>query len=199
MNILAIDLWGDLWGWFSDPASWQGDDGVWHRLGEHALLTVTALLIAALIGLPISLWLGHLGRGGVLAINVTNVRAGDPGDRAARYCRWASSGAPSQAIRAGRLGHPAHLDRLCPAPIVTSTLSGDAPGVDPDLVEAARGMGMSGAQSARGCGAAALPVIDLGDPAVVRCGRPPRSRPWLPAQAWAGSSCMAMTAKTAPK
>ena len=42
-------------------------------MGQQLLLTVTALLIAMLIGLPIALWLGHLGRGGVLAINVSNI------------------------------------------------------------------------------------------------------------------------------
>ena len=63
----------DVWGWFADPATWQGDDGVWHRLAEHSLLTIAAMLIAAAIGLPLSLWLGHLGKGGVLAINLSNV------------------------------------------------------------------------------------------------------------------------------
>jgi len=59
--------------WYADPANWQGEDGLLNRLVEHSLLTVTATLVAALVGLPIALWLGHVGKGGVLAINISNV------------------------------------------------------------------------------------------------------------------------------
>ena len=43
------------------------------RLVEQLLVGCTALLLAVLIGLPIALWLGHLGRGGFLAINISNI------------------------------------------------------------------------------------------------------------------------------
>ena len=44
-----------------------------HLLVQQLLLTFTALLIAMVVGLPIALWLGHLGRGGFLAINISNI------------------------------------------------------------------------------------------------------------------------------
>src|SRR5680860_253957 len=64
---------GDVLAWFQDPANWRGEEGVWNRLLEHSLLTVTATLVAVLIGVPIALWLGHIGKGGVLAVNISNV------------------------------------------------------------------------------------------------------------------------------
>lgn len=68
-----MNLVPDTWQYLTDPANWQGPEGIWTLLVEQLLLSVTALLIAALLGLPIALWLGHLGRGGFLAINISNV------------------------------------------------------------------------------------------------------------------------------
>jgi osmoprotectant transport system permease protein len=68
MNIVV-----DTWHYLTDPASWQGQEGLWTLLVQQLLLSVTALLVAMVIGLPVALWLGHLGRGGFLAINVSNV------------------------------------------------------------------------------------------------------------------------------
>ena len=64
---------GDAWTYLTTAANWTGDGGMLQLLVEQLLLTVTALLIAMAIGLPIALWLGHLGRGGILAINISNV------------------------------------------------------------------------------------------------------------------------------
>ncbi len=61
------------WQYLSDSANWQGEGGIWTLLVEQLLLSVTALVIAAVIGLPLALWLGHLGRGSFVAINVSNI------------------------------------------------------------------------------------------------------------------------------
>lgn len=68
MSVLA-----DTWRYLSDPASWQGSGGIWARTVEQLLLTGSALLLAVVIGLPIALLLGHRGRGGFLAINISGV------------------------------------------------------------------------------------------------------------------------------
>jgi osmoprotectant transport system permease protein len=68
MNIVV-----DTWQYLTDPANWQGPDGIWTLLVQQLLLSVTALLAAVVIGLPVALWLGHLGRGGFLAINISNI------------------------------------------------------------------------------------------------------------------------------
>ncbi len=68
MTVLA-----DAWDYLTTAANWTGDGGMLQLLVEQLLLTMTALGLAMVVGLPIALWLGHLGRGGVLAINVSNV------------------------------------------------------------------------------------------------------------------------------
>ena len=64
---------GDAWAYLTDPASWSGSGGMLELLVQQLLLTATALLLAVVLGLPLALWLGHLGRGGFLAINVSNM------------------------------------------------------------------------------------------------------------------------------
>ncbi|MEO5854103.1 MAG: ABC transporter permease subunit [Nocardioides sp.] len=68
MSVLA-----DTWGYLTDGANWSGDAGMLALLLQQLLLTLTALAAAALVGLPVALWLGHLGRGGFLASNISNI------------------------------------------------------------------------------------------------------------------------------
>jgi osmoprotectant transport system permease protein len=63
----------DAWDYLTTASSWTGDAGMLHLMWQQLLITFTALVFAMLIGLPIALWLGHLGRGGLLAINVSNI------------------------------------------------------------------------------------------------------------------------------
>jgi len=69
----GMNLFADTWAWVTDPANWRGDEGLWHLMLQQLLLTFTALGVTLAIGLPIALWLGHLGRGGFLAINISGV------------------------------------------------------------------------------------------------------------------------------
>jgi osmoprotectant transport system permease protein len=68
-----VRLLSRAWDYLTDGANWTGDGGMAELLVEQLLLTVTALAIAVLIGLPLALWLGHLRKGGFLAINISNV------------------------------------------------------------------------------------------------------------------------------
>jgi len=68
VNVLA-----DTWAYLSDGASWSGQGGMLELLVQQLLLSLTALAVAVAVGLPVALWLGHLGRGGFLAINISNV------------------------------------------------------------------------------------------------------------------------------
>jgi osmoprotectant transport system permease protein len=70
---VLVNIVPDTWQYLTDPANWKGSEGIWTLLVEQLLLSFTALLIAAVIGLPIALWLGHLGRGSFLAINISNI------------------------------------------------------------------------------------------------------------------------------
>ena len=68
-----MTVFGDTWHYLLDSGSWTGDGGMLDLLLQQLLLSVCALLLAMLVGLPVALWLGHLGRGGFLAINISNI------------------------------------------------------------------------------------------------------------------------------
>lgn len=63
----------DAWRYLTDGASWTGDGGMLDLLLQQLLLTAGALALAVALALPLALWLGHVGRGGFLAVNVSNV------------------------------------------------------------------------------------------------------------------------------
>ena len=43
----------DLAAWFADPVNWDGRYGLWFLLLEHVAITLAALLIAAIVALPL--------------------------------------------------------------------------------------------------------------------------------------------------
>jgi osmoprotectant transport system permease protein len=149
--------------WYADPANWQGEDGVLNRLVEHSLLTVTATLVAALIGLPIALWLGHVGKGGVVAINISNVGRAVPTFAVLLLLALGPVGS-SYFGPFGRAGAATLVALVLFAlpPIITNAYVGMRE-VDRDTIEAARGMGMRGSQLLRSVEVPlALPLIVTG-------------------------------------
>jgi len=125
---------------FTDGANWHGGNGIPNRIAEHLYLSGTSMLVAVLIAVPLSLWLGHLGRGGLLAINTSNVGRALPS--------LALLGIFAQVLPKG-YDSPwptiAALVALGVPPLVTNTYVGVRE-VDRDVVEAARGMGLAGRQ-----------------------------------------------------
>ncbi len=149
--------------WFSDPANWQGEDGIVNRLVEHGLLTVTATVAAAMIGLPIAIWLGHLGRGGVLAVNISNIGRAVPTFAVLLLLALGPIGT-SYFGAYGRAGLATLVALVLFAlpPIITNAYVGMRE-VDRDMVEAAEGMGMTAGQLLRTVEVPlALPLIMTG-------------------------------------
>ena len=68
-----MDFLGRVVQWFTTAAHWQGDAGAVHRLSEHVVMSSGAVVVAAAVALPLGVWLGHTGRGGAVAINLSNV------------------------------------------------------------------------------------------------------------------------------
>ena len=136
----------DVIAWFANPAHWHGQNGVLTRLTEHALLAFTATATAVLVGLPVALWLGHLGRGGWLAINISNVGRAIPTFAVLLVLSLTPLGASTLGPY-GRAGLSTLVALLLFAlpPVVTNAYVGMRE-VDRDTVEAARGMGMTGLQ-----------------------------------------------------
>ncbi|MFD7446586.1 ABC transporter permease [Streptomyces sp. NPDC059909] len=134
MNTLA-----QTWDWLTSSANWSGDSGVWHRLGQHLYLTAVCLVISCAVALPVALVLGHLGKGGALAVNISNV----------------GRAVPTFAVLVLLLLSPIGtwgdwptiiaLVLFAVPPLLTNAYVGMR-GVDRDVVRAARGMGMTGSQ-----------------------------------------------------
>ncbi|NND85019.1 MAG: ABC transporter permease [Acidimicrobiia bacterium] len=58
---------------FATWENWVGDAGILQRTGEHIGLSVLALVVAGVLAIPIAVWLGHVGKGGVVAVSVVNI------------------------------------------------------------------------------------------------------------------------------
>ncbi|MFI7387428.1 ABC transporter permease [Streptomyces sp. NPDC049813] len=125
--------------WLSTGANWQGEKGVWHRLAEHLYFSGVALAVACLLALPLALWLGHIGKGGALAINVSNVGRAVPTLAVLVLLTLTPLG------RHGDVPTLIALVLFAVPPLLTNAYVGMRE-VDRSVVEAARGMGMSGRQ-----------------------------------------------------
>lgn len=127
------------WDWLTDSAHWSGTDGVWHRLLEHLVLTVVCLLISCLIALPVAVVLGHLGKGGALAVNISNIGRAVPTFAVLVLLLLTPVG------RWGEGPTVVALVLFAVPPLLTNAYVGMRE-VDRSVVRAARGMGMTGRQ-----------------------------------------------------
>ncbi len=142
-----MNLFADTWDYLTDPTNWQGSGGMLARLLEQLLLTGTALVLAMLVGLPIALWLGHLGRGGTLAINISNVGRAIPTFALLALLVVADWPGTAEFGPYGRAGLATLIALMLFAlpPIVTQSYVAVRE-VGGEVKEAARGMGMTGSQ-----------------------------------------------------
>lgn len=108
-------------------------------LWTHLRVTFEALAIAAVIALPIALWLGHKGRGQLAAGTVANVGRAVPSFAVLVFF------SAYLGLNAGNLVFAMVL--LALPPIFTNTYVGVRQ-VDRDIVDAARGMGLTERQLA---------------------------------------------------
>jgi osmoprotectant transport system permease protein len=133
-----MNFLGDVVGWFTTSAHWHGTNGIPHRMEEHVLMSLAVVAVAVVVALPPSLVLGHLRRFGALAVNVSNVGRAIPS--------FAILVLSVQFVGIG--AKPAFIALLVLAvpPLVTNGYVGMA-GVDAEIRESARGMGMTGWQS----------------------------------------------------
>jgi osmoprotectant transport system permease protein len=118
--------------WFANPAHWSGSDGIPTRFVEHVELSAVSVGIGAVIALPIGITLGHYGRFGGLAMSLSNVGRAVPS--------IALLVLAFQIFGLGNLPIIIALIALAIPPMVTNSYVAMRE-VDPDVKEAARGMG----------------------------------------------------------
>lgn len=133
----------DVVAYLTDGGNWSGPTGIGAFFVQQLLLTVTALVVAVLLGLPPALYLGHRRRGGLLAVNVSNVGRAVPVFAVLLVLALGpvGSGELGPYGRAG-LATLIALVLFALPPIITNGYVGVVE-VDRGPVEAARGMGMA--------------------------------------------------------
>jgi osmoprotectant transport system permease protein len=158
----GMTLLGDVIRWFADPAHYQGSDAVQARLFEHLSVSGLAVIAGLVIALPIGLYLGHTGRFGFIAVNVANVGRAIPSLAAIALAIPVAG--TLLGVQNGLGFWPTFLALIPLAipPILTNAYVG-VRGVDHDVIEAARGMGLTEAGILRRVELPlALPVILAG-------------------------------------
>ncbi|MGH2815979.1 MAG: ABC transporter permease [Actinomycetota bacterium] len=123
--------------WLTDPAQWSGPDGIPVRTLQHLWYSLLATGIAAAIALPIGVFIGHTGRGAVFAVNLTNLGRAIP-TLGIIILVFILAGFGIVPVLVA-------LTALAVPPIVTNSYVG-VRSVDPEVREAAEGMGMRGRQ-----------------------------------------------------
>lgn len=124
--------------WLTTPENYSGPSGITTRLIEHVQISVQPLLLASLVAIPVGMWIGHRRRFEFLVISVGNIGRALPSFGILAIFFVLTFSWP------GDLGYWAiffAMFFLAVPPILTNTYVG-VKGVDPDTVEAARGMGL---------------------------------------------------------
>jgi osmoprotectant transport system permease protein len=130
--------------WLVSSEHWSGSDGIPIRVWEHVQVSLLSLLVASLIAIPLGLMIGHSRRGQFVTVQIANIGRSIPSLAilslaflvAVKVWPTTAFGFPPVVVALTLLGIPV---------ILINTYVGIQQ-VDPDTVEAARGMGMSGRQ-----------------------------------------------------
>jgi osmoprotectant transport system permease protein len=156
-----MDLIAATIAWLTDPAQWQGPNGIPVRLAEHVELSGVSLVLAACVALPLGLWIGHTGRLSWLVVSSANAWRALPSFAVIGLLVPFTTA--FDASRGFTL-YPTLVAMIVLAgpPILVNAYQGVAD-VDSDLVEAARAMGMKERQIMLGVEIPiAMPVLATG-------------------------------------
>jgi osmoprotectant transport system permease protein len=132
----------ELVDYLTTGANWEGRNGITQAVVDHVRLSVFSVAVGAVIAIPVAVVLGHLRRGGVVAVAVVNIGRAIPTFAIVALAlpfslRW--------GFGFGFWPSAVALVLLAIPPIFTNTYTG-VRDVDPGVVESARGMGMRGSE-----------------------------------------------------
>jgi osmoprotectant transport system permease protein len=130
-----VNLLEEAFQYLNDPFNWTRPNGILDLAAQHLRISVTAVLAAMVIGIPVGALLGHTGRGGGFTVALSNVSRAIP--TLALLTVFAVT-----PIGFGPTATTIALALFALPPILTNTYVGFR-GVDRDVVEASRAMGMS--------------------------------------------------------
>jgi osmoprotectant transport system permease protein len=134
-----VNIWSQAWEWLNQPDRWSWTDpaGIPYRTLQHLGFSALALVVAAVLTIPLALWLAHHRRGPLLAGSVVNIGRAVPSFGLIILfwylaSRWQLSTSFWPLLVA--------LVALALPPLFANTYAGVI-SVDADAVDAARGIG----------------------------------------------------------
>ena len=136
-------IFSDVVAWFTDPANWQGTDGVPNRVLQHLVYTVVTLLFALVVAIPLGAFVGHTGRMRWFVTGANAARAVP--SLGLLFAVSMFVGPLIQSDLAFVIPSIAVLVLLAIPPLLSGTYAG-IDSVEPAARDAARGMGMTGWQ-----------------------------------------------------
>jgi osmoprotectant transport system permease protein len=129
-----------IWAWLTSPENWGGTFGIANRLAQHVGYSLLVVLIAAAIGIPLGLWVGHAGRGRWLISAANAARAVPTLGLLFALALWVGPHIPGRAAFA--VPSIIALVLLAIPPILAGTYAGVG-AVSPAAKDAAKGIGMT--------------------------------------------------------
>ena len=127
--------------WLNDPLNWSNPGGLTDRLQEHLVISFWAVLIGCVVAWPVGIWLGHTGRGGGAVVTVSNLTLAIPTLTLLTIL-------PLTALGFGKPPVVFALAVFAVPPLLANAYTGVRQ-IDREMIEAARGMGLSGGQVLR--------------------------------------------------
>lgn len=137
---------GTVFAWLTDPAHWSGPGGILTRMVEHLCYSGLALLLAAVVAVPLGLWIGHTGKARWLVSASNASRAVPSLGLLFAVALWLGPLVRGQA--AFLLPSLVVLVLLAVPPMISGAYAG-VEAVDAAATDAARGMGMRPGQVLR--------------------------------------------------
>ncbi|MEZ0064547.1 osmoprotectant transport system permease protein [Streptacidiphilus sp. MAP12-20] len=134
--------------WLNDPGNWTATGGVFDQLVSHLQYALIALVIATVLALPAGLLIGHTGRGRWLVTAANAVRALPVVGLLILLYVMLAPHIHGRGDTVYLLPTEIVLVLLAIPPILSTTFAG-VENVDPDVRDAAAGMGMRGGQVVR--------------------------------------------------
>ncbi|MGL5866629.1 MAG: ABC transporter permease [Dermatophilaceae bacterium] len=129
-----------LLSWFTAPATWAGEGGIPNRLLEHLLYTAVVVAVAAVIAIPVGLWVGHCGSGRWLVTLANSLRAVPT--LGVLFVVVLGLGPIIEGELAFTLPSVVVLVLLAVPPVLAGAYAG-VENIDPGVRDAARGVGMT--------------------------------------------------------
>jgi osmoprotectant transport system permease protein len=128
-----------FWHFVTTAQNWSGTNGIAHRGIEHLRLSLAATVAATAVAVPLAAWLGHVRRGGFIGQSVVNVGRAIPSLAVLALLFPLSL---RYGFGLGFWPTFAALVILAVPPMFANTYAG-VRNVDPAVVDASRGMGMT--------------------------------------------------------